>query len=130
MLYKRIDNSENKDTIQWDSLIFEIMLTYNNKLKHSAHGYTPAEASKKENSLDVKSNLEAKAHKTRKYPEISVGNKVNILRKKKSFDKERVSTWGDKVYEVVSIGKSLGQVYYKLKDLPKEYLRNEILKTS
>ena len=127
-LYKRIDSSEDKDTIQWDSLIFEIMLTYNNKLVHSTTGYTPNEASKKENSLDVKLNLEAKAKNTRRYPDISVGNKVKILRKKKVGEKERSSVWGDKVYEVVSIGMSMGQKYYKLKDLPKEYLRNEILK--
>ena len=128
-LYKRIDNSENKDTIQWDSLIFEIMLTYNNKLKHSAHGFTPADAAKKENSLDVKLNLEAKAKNTRRYPNVSVGDKVRILRKKSKFDKERVSVWQEEKHEVVAIGKSHGQTYYKLNGLSKEYLRNEILKT-
>ena len=130
MLYKRIDASEDKDTIQWDSLIFEVLITYNNKLKHSTHGYTPADAAKKENSLDVKLNLEAKAKNTRKYPEISVGDKVKILRKKKIGEKERTSIWGNEIYEVVSIGKSIGQKYYKLKDLSKEYLRNEILRTN
>ena len=129
-LYKRIDNSVNKDTIQWDSLIFEVLITYNNKLKHSSHGFTPNEASKKENSLDVKLNLETKAKSTRKYPEISVGDRVKILRKKKINEKERTSTWQEEKHEVVSIGKSLGQKYYKLKDLPKEYLRNEILRTN
>ena len=64
------------------------------------------EDAKKENSLDVKLNLEAKAKKTRRYPNISVGDKVKILRKKKNFEKERVGVWGDEKYEVVSIGTS------------------------
>ena len=126
-LYKRIDNSEDEN-IQWDSLIFEIMLTYNNKLKHSAHGFIPADAAKKENSLDVKLNLEAKAKNTRRYPNISVGDNVKILRKKKVGEKERTSTWQEEKHEVVAIGTSLGQTFYKLSNLPKQYLRNEILK--
>ena len=126
-LYKRIDNSKDKN-IQWGNYIYEILLTYNNKLKHSAHGFVPADAAKKENSLDVKLNLEAKAKNTRRYPLIEIGNKVKILRKKSKFDKERVSTWQEEKHEVVAIGKSHGQTYYKLNSLSKEYLRNEILK--
>jgi hypothetical protein len=55
-LYKRIDNGKDKDNIQWRDYMFEVLLTYNNKLKHDSHGFTPAEASKRENSMDVKMN--------------------------------------------------------------------------
>ena len=43
MLYKRIDNSKNENP-QWTDYLFEILLTYNNKLKHSATKHTPNEA--------------------------------------------------------------------------------------
>ena len=39
------------------------MLTYNNKLKHDSHGFTPADAAKRENSMDAIMNLEMKAKK-------------------------------------------------------------------
>ena len=59
---------------------------------------------------------------------LEVGSKVKILRKKKAGEKERTSVWSDEIHEVVSIGTSHNQTYFKLKDLPKEYLRNELLK--
>ena len=60
-LYKRIDNETDKNNIQWTDYIFEILLTYNNKLKHDRHGFTPADAAKRENSMDVNMKLEMKA---------------------------------------------------------------------
>ena len=39
------------------------MLTYNNELKHYSHGFTPADAAKRENSMDAVMNLEMKAKK-------------------------------------------------------------------
>ena len=59
---------------------------------------------------------------------LEVGSKVKMLRKKGNFENERSSVWSDEKYEVVSIGKSHGQTYFKLDSLPKDYLRNEILK--
>ena len=67
------------------------MLTYNNKSKHSSHGLTPSEARQESNSVDVKINLEMKAKRTRRYPDIDVDNKVKIYKKKTQFDKERAS---------------------------------------
>ena len=53
MLFKRVeaDEKKGKNNIQWVDYILEIMLTYNNKNKHSATGMTPKEASKKENEF-------------------------------------------------------------------------------
>jgi len=39
------------------------MLTYNNELQHYSHGCTPADAAKREDSMDAIMNLEMKAKK-------------------------------------------------------------------
>ena len=51
MLFKRVeaDEKKGKGNIQWTDYIFEIMLTYNNKMVHSATNLTPKEAKKPEN---------------------------------------------------------------------------------
>ena len=59
-LYKRIDNNKNENNVQWTEFIFEVMLTYNNKLKHSSHEMTPNDARKKSNEMDVNLQLLSK----------------------------------------------------------------------
>ena len=48
MLYRRVeaDEKKGKQSIQWTDYILEILLTYNNQMKHSATGFTPKEARK------------------------------------------------------------------------------------
>ena len=55
LLYRRVeaDQKKGKDNIQWTDYIFEILLTYNNKMKHSATGFTPKDARKPSNELKV-----------------------------------------------------------------------------
>ena len=62
-LYKRVeaDEKKGKKNIDWSDYIFEILLTYNNKMKHSTIGMTPNEARKKENEFKVKMNISTKA---------------------------------------------------------------------
>ena len=127
-LYKRVENGKDKDNVQWNDYIFEVMLTYNNKLKHDSHGFTPAEASKRENSMDVEMNLEMKAKKNRKYPELNVNDEVKIYKKKERFEKERKSVWSDNSYTIEKISISHNQKYYKLEGLAREYMRHELLK--
>ncbi len=81
-LYKRIDEGA-KDEFQWTDYIFEIMLTYNNKLVHSATGMTPNEASKPKNQIDVKMNLLLKKRHGRIYPMLGLGDKVNIFQEER-----------------------------------------------
>ena len=69
MLDKRIENAKDKN-VQWTDYIFPILLTYNNKLVHSATGFTPNEARKPENELYVYLNIKLKAKKNRIYPEV------------------------------------------------------------
>lgn len=127
MLYERIESSTAEEP-QWIDFIDQILVTYNYKLKHSATKLTPAEAEKEPNQLKAKVNMELRAKRKRRYPEISVGSKVRIYAKRKQFDKERVSIWSDEVHEVEGIESYLGQKYYKLKDIKRLYGRWELLK--
>ena len=63
-------------------MICPILFTSNNKLVHSATEMTPKEASKEDDELDVYVNLKLKAKHSRKYPAITVGDKVHIYAKK------------------------------------------------
>jgi hypothetical protein len=50
------------------------------------------------------------------------------MRKKKIDEKERNSYWSVEMYGVVSISESLGQKYYKVEGIDRDYTRAEILK--
>jgi hypothetical protein len=126
-LFKRVENSK-KEGVQWTDFIFEILLTYNNKIKHSATGFTPSDAKKKGNETDVKLNLLNKKKHDRRYPLLSIGDKVKIYRKKEPGEKERTSNWSSNTYEVETISKSHGQTYFKVEGIAREYSRHEILK--
>ena len=127
MLYKRVENSKKKN-IQWNDLIYEILLTYNNKLKNETTKHTPSEARQNKNEFDVNINLLLHKKHTRLYPELNINDKVKIYRKKRTGEKERTSHFLDDKYEVEKISRSLGQTYYKLKGIDRQYLRNELLK--
>jgi hypothetical protein len=129
MMYARIDQAKVKvEKPQWHDYIFPVLLTYNNKNKHSSTSKTPNEARKDTHQADVKANLEIKALKNRKYPILNVGDKVKIMRKKKIDEKERTSNWSVEVFVVASINESLGQKYYKVEGADRDYTRAEILK--
>ena len=122
MLFKRIeaDEKQGKRNIQWTNYILEIMLTYNDKMVHSATNMTPKEARKKENELKARVNVAMKARKDKIYPEIKVGDKVKIIRKKAITEKERTSNFLKGEYTVEEITKSLGQTYFKMADYPRK----------
>ena len=108
----------------------EILLTYNNKDIHSSHGLTPNEARKDNNKMAVLANLELKKVSTRKYPNILIGDKVKLYRKKIITEKEDKSYWLPTVYTVEKISESFGQKYYHLEGYNRALLRHEILKVS
>jgi hypothetical protein len=81
MLYTRIDQGKIENP-QWVDFVYPIMLTYNNKMVHSSIKMTPNEADKPSNSIDVTTNIELQASFTRKYPELEIGSKVKIYKKK------------------------------------------------
>ena len=125
-LYKRIDH-DDKDDKQWTDYIFEILLTYNNKLVHRTIGMTPDEARQKKNALEALINIFIHSKHTRNYPELKQGDRVKILRKKAVGEKERTSVWSENTYEVEDIVNSKGLTLYKISN-GKEHTRHEILK--
>ena len=129
-LFKRVeaDEKKGKHNIQWTDYITEIMLTYNNKDVHSATNQTPNEARKKDNEFKSKVNVSIKAKKDKLYPELKVGDKVKIKRKKLITEKERTSHFLKGEYVVEEIFEKLNQTYYKLTDYPRPLMRFELLK--
>ena len=130
MLFKRIeaDEKKGKENIQWVDYLPAVILTYNNKNIHSATGLTPNDARKKDNEFKAKVSVAIKAKKNRLYPELEVGDRVKILRKKRTGEKEKSSHWLKGEYTVEAIAEKLGQQYYKLSDYPRPLLRHELLK--
>ena len=129
-LFKRVeaDEKKGKENIQWIDYIFEIMLTYNNKDIHSAIGMTPNKARNKDNEFRARLNILMKARKEKLYPEIKVGDKVKIIRKKAITEKERTSNFLQGEYTVEEITQSLGQTYFRMADYPRKLMRHELLK--
>ena len=127
-LYKRIDNAKD-DKVQWVDFVFEILLTYNNKLVHSTTGMTPDDARKKKNELEVWTNTFINSKQNRKYPQLDKNDKVKILRKKMLGEKERTSVWSDTSYEIEDIFESKGQTFYKVSN-GRDYARHELLKVT
>ena len=132
LLYRRVeaDEKKGKENVQWIDYIHEILLTYNNVMKHSATEMTPKEARKPSNELKVKLNLATKAKKNRVYPELEKGDEVKIFKKRKPNEKERVGNWSKNIYTVERIDEKLGQKYYFVNGMDRAYLRFELLKVS
>ena len=98
----------------WKDVLYEVLLTYNNKDVHNSTGLTPAEAKLDKNRLQTKMNLELHRISKRKYPNVEVGDKVKLYKKKGRFDKENVSVWLPQTHEVALITQSMGQKYYHI----------------
>ena len=127
MLYKRVEHNKDKN-LQWNNLIYEVLLTYNKLMKNTITKHTPTEARKSDNEFNVRINLLLNKQHTRIYPILNEGDKVRILRKKKPGEKERHTIWSENSYEIEKITKSLNITYFKLIGLERLYLRNELLK--
>lgn len=97
-------------------------------MKHASIKLTPIEAVKGGHDLKAKVNMSIHAIRSRKYPEIKVGDKVRIYRKTAITEKERTSQWNKEIHEVEKIEKKCGQRYFYIKNDSRGYLRNEILK--
>jgi len=127
-LRKRIDYDlkQGKTNIQWHTYIYPIMLTYNNKHEHSTTNMKPADAIKEDNRLDVKMNLELKAKRDRRYPELKVGDKVKIMLRYNKFRKEHNPLYSDSKYEIEKIEQKHGLNMYIVNGRPR--LKNELIK--
>jgi len=124
MINKRIENTEKT----WKDVLFEVLLTYNNKNVHTATGLTPDQAKLDKYRLQVKMNLELHRISKRRYPTIDVDDKVKLYKKKGRFDKENTSVWLPQTHTIALITESMGQKFYHITGHKKPFLRHEILK--
>ena len=125
MLDKRIKAGQD-----WTGLIYSILHTFNNKLAHSATKMTPSETTKPENELNAYVNMKMKAKHSRRYPVLSVGDKVHVYTKREPFDKSHVSVWPNASYTVEGISHAHGLTFYKTSNRAKPFLRNKLLKST
>ena len=124
MINKRIENTEKT----WKDVLFEVLLTYNNKNVHTATGLTPDQAKLDKYRLQVKMNLELHRISQRRYPTVDVNDKVKLYKKKGRFDKENTSVWLPQTHTIALITESMGQKFYHITGHKKPFLRHEILK--
>ena len=90
---------------------------------------TKTKKNRKKKYFQLFQSLASRAsHKDRIYPDLKVGDKVKIMRKKAITEKERTSNFLKGEYTVEEISKSLGQTYFKMTDYPRKLMRHEILK--
>ena len=68
-----------------------------------------------------------KAKHNRLYPDIKIGDKVRIYRKRKPNQKGHVSLWSDETYTIGNIHLRHGLKFYKTPARDRPYLRHEIL---
>ena len=68
------------------------------------------------------------AIRTRKYPLISIADKVKIYRKKGITEQERTSNWMPTIYNVERIEKSLDKHIFNLEQNTRPFLSFESLK--
>jgi transposase InsO family protein len=126
MVSRRLQKREDR----WYDMIFEILLTYNRKMVSSATGYTPNDAKKPENRLEVRMNMEDRAKREKRYDDIQVGDKVRVFRKRKHLsEKESTLLWSKVAYEVVKVddNPNAGKLYY-IAGNDKPFIRSQILK--
>ena len=114
---------------QWTENIYAIPLTYNNKLVHSATEMTPKESSKEDNELDVYVNLKLKAKHSRKYPAITVGDKVHIYAKK-NHSTNLMSCKAFTTCKVEGSSLSHGLTLYRTSSRQRPFLRHKLTSTS
>ena len=128
MIDKRLESAKTRDEDKrWIDVLYPVLVTYNQKNKHSATNMTPKDAMIPANQLQVKANLEMKRKHTRIYPDINVGDYVKVYNKKDKYDKERIPVWSKANFKVESINQSLGQDFYKVEGRPRALMRFEIL---
>ena len=76
---------------------------------HSVTKQVPNDARKKENEFESKLNMSIEAKKRKTYPELEVGVKVKVARKKGIAEKKRTSHFLKGNFSVKDIATRLGQ---------------------
>ena len=122
-----------KSTNVYMNVLSDLIKEYNNT-RHSIK-MTPVKASKKENELTVWRNLYPEHLEIRDInPKFSVGDKVRISKKKKTFEKGYTTRWTEEIFTIVDV-KLTSPPTYKIADLNREEIKGtfyepELQKTS
>lgn len=125
---KLTGKQKDPTTYQWSDLIPHVMAEYNNKNKHRIIGMTPTEAQKPSSHVDVKLAMELVARRGRRFPTLSVGDVVRILKKKNPVgEKEFMDNFKPGEFTVESMNENFGQKFYKLSN-GMEYIRSDIVR--
>ena len=107
--------TDNNTNVYID-ILPDLVEDYNNT-KHSSIKMTPVEVSMKKNELAVWRNLYPNRLKPIKVtPKFSVGDKVRITKKKKTFEKGYTTRWTEEVFTIVRVLRT-SPVTYKIADL-------------
>ena len=87
----------------------DLVKEYNN-IRHSSIKMTPVKASKKENELIVWKNLYPEHLEIRDInPKFSVGDKVRISKKKKTFEKGYITRWTEEIFTIAEVQRTQPQ---------------------
>ena len=80
--------------------------------RHSSIKMTPVKASKKENELTVWRNLYPDRLEIRDInPKYSVGDKVRMSKKKKTFEKGYTTRWTEEIFTIAEVQRTQPQTY-------------------
>ena len=125
--------TDNNTNVYVDILL-DLVEDYNNT-RHSSIKMTPVEASKKKNELTVWRNLYPNRPNIIDIkPKFSIGDKVRISKKKKTFEKGYTTRWTEEIFTIVDVKHTL-PITYKIADLNGEEIQGtfyepELQKTS
>ena len=114
LLKVAVDKDQKNADPVWTDVLPEVLHTYNYENKHSAIGMTPAEAREQANEFEARTILEISRRKFRRYPDLQVGDKLRVFRKRGTFDKEDTGVWDKEPTEIARVDKSpiAGQTLY------------------
>jgi hypothetical protein len=118
--------------------VLEPVVKQHNDAVHTTTGMKPDDAAKldwdkpedRQKILEVRSTIGGKAHSGRKYPSISVGDRVKILRKPGKYGefKSDFRAWTKEAYEVEKISYEVGSPVFHLAGRPRPLRLHEVLK--
>ncbi|XP_065642663.1 uncharacterized protein LOC136074287 [Hydra vulgaris] len=89
-------------TRRYIDILDEMVNNYNNT-RHSSIKMTPVEASDKKNENIVWLNLNGNVRSGPMHPRFSIGDKVRITKKKKTFEKGYTPRWTEEVFTISKI---------------------------
>ena len=124
----------DNNTNHYVDILPDLVKDYNNT-KHSSIKMTLVEASKKKNEFTVWRNLYPdRLKKIDINPKFSIGDKVRISKKKKTFEKGYTTRWTEEIFTITKINRT-SPVTYKIADLNGEeidgsFYEPELQKTS